>query len=463
MHDLLILGGGPAGYHAAEQAAARGLTCVLFEERALGGVCLNEGCIPSKTFLHSAKLHEICNGAAAKFGVASSGATLDHAAVLARKNKLVRQLTAAVSALLRNAGVETTFAHAVIQEKTSTGFIVSAGDRRFEGRNLLIATGSHAALPPIPGLAEAFQSGFAVTNREILSLDRIPESLLALGGGIIGLEMASYFREAGSAVVIAEALPRIAPTFDAELSELLRKNMEKRGIRILTDSRCVEIREREARIRRPDGSIESISAEKILVATGRKPNVEGFGLERTGVVLTPNGAIPSDDRMRTGVPGLYVAGDANGRSMLAHTAFREAEIAVSDMAGESVRMDYSAIPSVLYGHPEAASVGLTLAEAKEKGLNARETKLSMRFSGRYLVENEGGNGVMKLTLDSDGVIIGASLIGDPASEIIASAALAVQNRMTCRAFAETVFPHPTVSEIFRDAALAAMRSSEINR
>lgn len=458
-YDLLILGGGPAGYHAAQQAAARGLKCVLFEERALGGVCLNEGCIPSKTLLHSAKLYEICAGGAAKYGVESKGAVLNHAAALARKNKLVRQLTAAVAALLRNAGAETVSARAAVEGRSGDGLLlVSAGGKLYEGRNLLIATGSRAALPSIPGLAEAAASGFALTNREILSLGERPGRLLILGGGVIGLEMAAYFRAAGTETTVVEALPQIANGLDPELAALLRRDMEKRGIRFLTNAKCVAVSQGGIDVELSAGTREALAGDKLLVAVGRRLNADGIGLETIGLNPDARGAIPTDDRMRTAVEGVYAAGDVDGTSMLAHTAFREAEVAVANIAGEDARMSYAAVPSVIYTHPEAASVGETLASATDKGISAREIKLSMRHSGRYLVENEGGAGVMKLVLGPDDVILGAALVGDPASEIIATMAVAVQRRMTCGELTEAIFPHPSVSEIFRDAALAAMRS-----
>ena len=453
-YDLLILGGGPAGFRAAERAGHFGLSAAIFEGKALGGVCLNEGCIPTKTMLYSAKLYDYAKGGAAKYGVTTNGAALDHEFVVARKDRTVKKLVAGVEMQMKKSGANVVRANGVLAGRNEEGsFLVEAGGETFAGKNVLIATGSSAAIPPVPGLKEVLAEGFAVTNREILSMKEIPARLVVLGAGAIGLEMASYFNSAGSDVTVVEMLDRIGGRTDRDIAALLQRNYMARGVRFLTGSRVESIGNGRILGANAGGETFELEADKILVAAGRRPNVSGIGLETLGIELGPNGGIRTDEAMRTNVPGVFAAGDANGVSMLAHTAYREAETAVNVIRGVEDAMRYDAIPTVIYTNPEVASVGETEESAAEKGLNAKTLKLPLLFSGRYQAENEGGNGILKLVLDGEKRILGAGMIGNPASEIIAAMAVAITRRMTAGDLAKTMFPHPTVAEILRDAAL----------
>ena len=453
-YDLLILGGGPAGFRAAERAGHFGLNTALFEGKTLGGVCLNEGCIPTKTMLYSAKLYDYAKGGAAKYGVTTGEASLDHEFVTARKDKVVKKLVAGVEMQMKKARADIVRANGVLAGRNESGeFIVEAGGERFSGKNVLIATGSSAAVPPIPGLKDALSEGFAVTSREILSMKEIPARLVVMGAGAIGLEMASYFSSAGSDVTVIEMLDRIGGRIDRDIAALLQRNYTARGVRFLTGSRVQSIEGGRIRGVKANGDDFELEADRILIAAGRRPNVQGIGLESLGIELGANGGIRTDAKMRTNVPGIFAAGDVNGVSMLAHTAYREAETAVNVIRGVDDTMRYDAIPSVIYTNPEAASVGETEETAAEKGLNAKTLKLPMLFSGRYQAENEGGNGILKLVLDEEKHILGACMLGNPASEIISAIAIAITQHMTAADLAQTVFPHPTVAEILRDAAL----------
>ncbi len=453
-YDLLILGGGPAGFRAAERAGHFGLKAALFEASALGGVCLNEGCIPTKTMLYSAKLYDYAKGGASKYGVTATEAKLDHAFVVARKDKIVKKLVAGVEMQMKKARADVVRAKGVLAGRNEAGeFVIEANGEMFAGKNVLIATGSSAAIPPIPGLNEALAVGFAITNREILSMTEIPRRLVVMGAGAIGLEMASYFSSAGSDVTVVEMLDRIGGRLDRDIAALLQRNYMVRGVKFLTRSRVQAIE--AGRVRGVKSNCEEfeLEADKILVAAGRRPNTTGIGLGSLGIELRPNGGIKTDERMQTNVPGVYAAGDVNGVSMLAHTAYREAETAVNMIRGVEDKMSYDAIPSVIYTNPEAASVGETEETAAEKGLNAKTLKLPLLFSGRYQAENEAGNGILKLVLGEDRRILGAAMLGNPASEIIPAMAVAITQRMTADDLAKTVFRHPTVAEILRDAAL----------
>ena len=456
-YDLLILGGGPAGFRAAERAGHFGMNTAVFEGKSLGGVCLNEGCIPTKTVLYSAKLYDYAKGGAEKYGVTAKEASLDHEFVVARKDKIVKKLVAGVEMQMKKARADVVRSSGVLAGKNEAGeFVIEAGGERFAGKNVLIATGSSAAVPPVPGLKDALETGFAVTNREILSLKEIPAKLVVIGAGAIGLEMASYFNSAGADVTVVEMLDRIGGRIDRDIAALLQRNYTVRGVKFLTGSRIRTIEGGHIRGVKQNGDEFELDADRILIAAGRKPNTQGIGLETHGIELGANGGIRTDDRMRTNVSGLFAAGDVNGVSMLAHTAYREAEVAVNVIRGVDDTMRYDAIPSVIYTNPEAASVGETEETASEKGLNVKTVKLPLLFSGRYQAENEGGNGIMKLVLDEEKRILGACMLGNPASEIIPAMAVAVAQRMTAADLAQTVFPHPTVAEVLRDAALTEL-------
>ena len=449
MYDLIVLGGGPAGYRAAERAGAEGMKTLVIEKRALGGVCLNEGCIPSKTLLNSAKIYDYANGYGEKYGVSTTGAKLDHAFVINRKNKVVKTLVSGIGAAMKKYKVEVVYAEGKITGRTANGFSVEAEGKTYETAKLLIATGSEALVPPIPGLREGLAAGHVLTNREILDLDHVPESLCVIGGGVIGLEMASYFCSAGAHIEIVEMMDKIAGPTDREISAMLQKHYEKKGIIFRLGAKVVEVKPGEV-IYEKDGKRESVKAEKILCSIGRRAVTANIGLESIGVACE-RGAILTDDQMKTNVPGVFAAGDVNARIMLAHTAYREAEVAINTMLGRKDSMNYNEIPSVIYTNPEVASVGETLDSAKKKGIDAEERKIPMAYSGRFLAENEGGEGICKAVIDKKShKLLGVHMMGNPCSEIIVSAALMLNRELRLADLECLVFPHPTVGEVMRE-------------
>ena len=456
MYDLAIIGGGPGGYVAAERAGSAGLSVVLFEKRELGGVCLNEGCIPTKTLLYSAKVYDYSRHAD-KYGVNVDGSSIDFGAIFKRKQKVVKKLVGGVRVQMRDAQVEVVKEDAVIQGRGAEGFVIASGEATYGARNLLVCTGSEAAVPPIPGLREGL-GDVVVTNREILALEAQPDSLVVIGGGVIGMEFASFFNSIGTKVTVVEMLPKILGPLDDEISAMLQAQYAKKGVEFHLGCKVVGVEGNEVVYEDPDGNTCRAQGDKILVSVGRRANFQGIGLESLGVELALNPAgrpygVKVDEKMRTNVPGVYAAGDVTGFSMLAHTASREGEVAVNDILGKEDRMHYDAIPGVVYTNPEVAGVGLTEAEAANKGLDYVALKLPMAYAGRFVAENERGEGLCKVIVDGkDHRVLGVHMLGNPCSEMIHGACIAIEQGMTVEQLQKVVFPHPTVSEIFKETA-----------
>ena len=447
--DLIVIGGGPAGYLAGERAGHAGLKTLVIEKRFLGGVCLNEGCIPSKALLNSAKIYDYARHGE-KYGVTTTGASIDHAKVVERKNKVVKQLVAGVGMKLKRNKVTVVMGVGKIAGKGPDGFNVQVGDTTYVGKKLLIASGSVPVCPPIPGVKEGLESGFVLTNREILDLTEPPKNLTVIGGGVIGLEMASYFNSIGTNVTVVEMLPKIAGPTDAEISKILLNNYKKKGVTFCLGCKVTAVGT-DSVTYEENGETKSVKADKVLLSIGRRAFTQDLGLETIGV-YTERGAIKTDEHMRTNVAGVYAAGDVNGHSMLAHTAYRESEVAVNHIIGKRDHMRYTAIPSVIYTNPEVASVGETEETARAKGMDVAVSNITMKYSGRYVAEVEGGDGICKLVVDKKyNRLVGVHLIGSYASEIIYGAALMIETELKVDDLKELVFPHPTVCEIIREA------------
>ena len=454
MYDLAIIGGGPGGYVAAGRAGSAGLSVILFEKRELGGVCLNEGCIPTKTLLYSAKVLDYARHAD-RYGVTVDAPAPDFGAIFKRKEKVVKKLVGGVRVQMRNAGVEVIKEEAVVTGKEGDAILIQAAGNTYGAKNLLVCTGSEAVLPPIPGLREGI-GGAVVTNREILSLPEPPAELVIVGGGVIGMEFASFFNSVGTKVVVIEMLNKILGPMDGEISAMLKAQYEKKGVEFHLGCKVVAIEGNDVVYEDPDGNSCRAHGDRILVSVGRRAVIQGLGLETLGVefALNPAGrpyGIKVDEKMRTNVPGVYAAGDVTGFSMLAHTASREGEVAVNTLLGNEDRMSYKAIPGVVYTNPEVAGVGLTEDEATAKGADVTVLKLPMAWSGRFVAENERGEGLCKvLVSNSDRSVVGVHMLGNPCSEIIQGACIAIEQKMTAEQLRRVVFPHPTVSEIVKE-------------
>lgn len=450
-YDLIIVGGGPAGYHAADLAGKAKLKTLLIEKNKIGGVCLNEGCIPSKTLLYSAKLYDNARHSN-KYGVTAENVVFDHKTVLKRKDKVIKILATGIKKRLKNNDVEILAGSGQILAKKPAGFAIQVNDTSYLGKKLLLAPGSEPVIPPIPGLKEGLENSFVVTNREILNIPAIPSSLAIIGGGVIGLEMASYFNSVGSKVTIIEMLDHIGGNIDLDIANLLQQDYQKKGITFLLNSRVMQINNNSITITGPKGQ-DTIEAENVLLSVGRKAATAALGVENIGL-NTERDFIITNELGQTNIPDVYAAGDINGKSMLAHTAYKEAEICISTILGKESVMNYQAIPAVIYTNPEVAGCGETETSAQEKGLEYKTISLSMRYSGRYIAENEGGNGICKLLIDKKNKrLLGAHLLGNYASEIIFGPALMIEKNMIIEDIQNLVFPHPTVSEIIKEGAL----------
>lgn len=446
-YDVAIIGGGPAGYTAAEKAAKGGLSTVLFEKNALGGVCLNEGCVPTKTLLYSAKTYDQIKHAS-KYAVSAENPSFDYPKIIARKNKVVKKLTAGIRMKMKESGVEVITGEAMIQGKTDEGnILIQCAEQIYEAKNLLVCTGSESVIPPIPGVNETEYW----TSREALQSKELPASLIIIGGGVIGMEFASFFNSMGTEVQVVEMLDKILGPMDKELSDMLQAEYTKRGVKFYLGHKVTGIHGQEVTVEK-DGESFTLHGEKVLLSVGRRPVTKGFGLETLALEPYRNG-IKVNEYMQTSLPNVYACGDITAFSLLAHTAVSEAEVAIDHILGKARAMSYKAIPGVVYTNPEIAGVGKTEEELQTSGTPYQVKKIPMAFSGRFVAENEMGNGVCKLILAEDGTLIGAHLLGNPASELIVIAGIAIEKGIKAEELTSFVFPHPTVGEILKEALL----------
>jgi dihydrolipoamide dehydrogenase len=382
-----------------------------------------------------------------KYGVYGDNVRFDYAKMYARKNKVVRKLVAGIEAKMKLYQVTVVRGEAMIQGRSSEGIKVTCASESYFGKNILICTGSEAFVPSIPGLSEA--GDIVLTNREILDLKEQPKSLVIIGGGVIGIEFASLYNSIGTKVTVIEMLPEILGNNDFEISAMLRDIYSKKGIDFQLNAKVTKIDGNKV-VFEKDSNTEIVEGEKILVSVGRRAVTTGFGLENLNVELF-KGGIKTDERMCTNVPSVFAAGDVTGFSLLAHTASREAEVVVNNLTGGNDVMHYNAIPGVVYTNPEVAGVGETEASANAKGIDFKVAKLPMAYAGRFVAENEGGSGICKVLIDAKhGEIIGVHMLGNPASEMIYGACIAIEQEMTLTEMQKVVFPHPTVSEILKE-------------
>ena len=439
---LAIIGGGPAGYTAAEKASKAGKDVVLFEQNAVGGTCLNVGCIPTKSLLYGAKQYFNATHAQ-KYGVTAENVVFDYAAMQKRKTIVVRKLVAGIKQRLNNEHCTLVSGAADVVDRTDDLVTIACNGETYEAENLLICTGSSNFVPPIPGIKD---NPSVWDSTDALAATELPASIIIVGGGVIGMEFATLYHELGVPVTVIEAMPTILPNLDQEVVSVLLDKYCKAGINILTGTKVESL---------DGGKVtangEVYEAEKVLVSVGRRANLQG--LEALKDLELSRGAIVVDEFMKTNLPNVFAAGDVTGKIMLAHVAARQAEVMVGRLLKQIPlqRIAYNAIPSVVYTNPEIASVGITEQQAAELNIAVEVRRLPMTFSGRFMAENEGETGLCKMIVDTKNQsVLGVHCIGNPCSEFIAAASFAVRNGYTLPEFQQVVFPHPTVSEILHE-------------
>lgn len=417
---------------------------VLFEQNALGGTCLNVGCIPTKTLLYSAKQYYNATHAD-KYGVKAENVTFDYAKIVQRKQKVVRKLVAGIKQKLNNEHCTVVTGSAAVVSRTDEAVVMTCNGEQYEAENLLICTGSVNFVPPIPGVKD---NPAVWDSTDALAATQLPQSMIIVGGGVIGMEFATLYHELGVPVTVIEAMPTILPNLDQEVVSILRDKYTKAGIKILTATKVMSLDGNKVCAETAEGEKLELEAEHVLISVGRRANMAG--LEALSD-LECNRGIVVDDFMHTNLANVYAAGDVTGKIMLAHVASRQAEVAVGRMLKEMPvqRIAYNAIPSVVYTNPEIASVGITEQEA-----DCEVRKIPMTFSGRFVAENEGETGLVKVLIDKKShTVLGVHMIGNPCSEFVAAASFAVRMGYTVPEFMQVVFPHPTVSEVLREAVI----------
>lgn len=448
---IVIIGGGPGGYVAAIRAAQMGASVTLVEQRRTGGTCLNVGCMPTKVFLHAAELYRSMQEEASVNGIFAEDIRFDWSKVLARKTEVVNHLVEGVEGLLQANGVEQISGRARLTGPRA----VDVEGRSLTADSVIVATGSAPAIPPVPGLDD---EGI-MTSDQALSLPQLPQSLLILGGGVIGVELASIFATFGVAVTVVEMLPEILPNVDAEIAGLLRSDLTERGVKFYTGAKVKSVaRSSSGYEMEVDSLPERLFAEKILVAAGRRPCASGLGLEEVGAEVV-RGRLVVNPLMETRVKGVYGIGDCTGGIMLAHVASREGEVAVENIMapeGCKVRMDYKTVPSAIYTKPAVASVGLSEADALRQGHRVRVGRFPLAGNGKSVITGD-ASGMAKIVADERyGEILGVHLIGGPATDMIAEAGVALRLEATLDEVLTTIHAHPTVSEAVAEAAMAAL-------
>lgn len=460
MYDVAIIGGGPGGYLAAERLGHLGKKVLLIEQTFLGGTCLNVGCIPTKTLLNSAKnyVHAL---EAHKFGVKAEGVSYDWAAMMAWKQEVVEKLRGGVASQMKRFKVDVIEGKGRIVSRGKVAALPSAGgaETEHECRAILVCAGSAPFAPPIPGSAGNPQ---VVDSTGLLSSPSVPKKLCVIGGGVIGVEFASLFAALGSKVSVVEMMDEIVPFMDAEQAPVLRRGMK--GVEFKLGCRVEKLEGATVHYTTKAGAAEKVEADLVLMAVGRRPVVAGWGAEAVGLDVTPKG-VAVDDRMRTNVSGVWAAGDVTGKSLLAHSAYRMAEVAVADIVAtldgkpaSQDRMRYNAVPWAVYGIPEAGGVGMTEQEAAAKGIAILKASLPMKISGRFAAENTfAGPGAVKLIAEklpdgSAGRVLGLHAVGAYSSEFIWGGAALIEQELRVQDVKQLILPHPTVCELIRDCA-----------
>ena len=448
--DVVIIGGGPGGYVAAIKAAHLGLKAVLVEKDKLGGVCLNRGCIPTKALVSTAELLNHLQKAG-EFGIQVKDYSIDFTAIMKRKDLITRRLSSGVEQLMKANQVRVVKGEGQIVEPGKVEITDTAGEKEvIKTKNIIIATGSKVMRLPIPGI----DNEGVITSDDALSLSELPSRMLIIGGGVVGIEFAGIFKALGVEVTVVEMLPRILLPIDEEIARRLTQILKRKGIEILTDCKVKGIKKNnqnlEVLVSTNDGE-KKLETEKVLLAAGRVPELGNIDVQRLGIELDGK-AIKVDEKMRTNIPGIYAVGDVVGKIMLAHVASREGIVAVENISGKEVLMDYKVVPNCVFSMPEVASVGLTEEEARKENDNIKVSKFPFMANGKALGMGE-TEGMVKIIADADTFeLLSVHILGAHASDLIAEGTLALSMEATAEEIINTIHAHPTLAEAIAEAA-----------
>lgn len=447
--DVAVIGGGPGGYVAAIRAAQLGGRVVLVEKEKLGGVCLNRGCIPTKTLLRSAEKWEELSRCA-EFGLKADNIGFDYAVIVDRKTNVVAGLRSGIEQLVKSNDITVISGTAVLTGSRQLEVSTAAEQVTISAGSIIIATGSVPSTIPVAGhdLPEV------ITSDQLLELTEVPKRLVVIGAGVVGIEFSAIMRAFGCEVTVVEMLPTILPMLDSELVKRMGLLLRKQGIKMLTGAKvtAIEAAADGVTVKVDTGKdVQDIPADKVLISTGRRPVTEGLGLGTAGVIFDRSG-IQVNSRMETNIAGIYAVGDVTGQSMLAHTASAAGIVAAENAMGLSAVMDYSAIPSCIFTHPEIASVGLTEEQAKAQNIDYKSSKFNFAANGKAVTMGE-TDGLVKIIAEADtGKVLGMHILGPHASDLVMEGALAIRNGLTAGDIAHTVHPHPTLSETVMESA-----------
>ncbi|HUK74637.1 MAG TPA: dihydrolipoyl dehydrogenase [Nitrososphaerales archaeon] len=451
--DVVVIGGGPGGYVCAIRAGQLGLRTILVEKDQLGGICVAYGCIPSKALISAAKLYDRAKGGAT-MGIVADGIRVDIPALQRWKSSVVSQLQNGIATLCKGNKVEVITGEAEVASPNSVKVRTVKGSEEIETKNVVIATGSRALT--LPGLE--FDGKVVLSSTEALALDRVPESMLVVGGGYIGLEICGVYQKLGTKVTIVEVTGQLLPGTEADLVRLVQRNLEKRGAQTLLNSKVVSLERgpggAKAKVSTPGGEV-TVEASVALVSVGRGANSGGIDLANLGVKTDPKGYIVTDAQMKTSVPGIYAIGDVRGQPLLAHKASKEGMVAAEVIAGKPSAADWKTVPWAIFTDPEIAGVGMTEAAAIEAGHQVKKSRFSFAALGRALTAGE-PEGFARIVSDAqNGLVLGVQIVGPEASDLISEAALAIEMGATVEDIALTIHPHPTLPEALMEAAEAA--------
>lgn len=449
---IIIIGAGPAGYVAAIRAAQLGAEVILVEKEEIGGTCLNRGCIPTKSFLTSCKILDLARDAH-EFGIEVEKINFNFFRIMERKNKIVHQLRKGVRYLLDNNKIKLIKGKASFLSSQGIEVKTDEGKKKIEGEKIIIATGCEPSLIPNVDTSHPL----ILTSREILELKELPETLLIVGGGVIGCEFASIFNGLGVKITIVEMMEHILPMEDKRISFLIERIFHQKGIKILTKTKLKRIIEYGEKIKVELDSGEKITVEKILIATGRKPRTYNLQLENASLRVNQRGYILVNEKMQTNVSGIYAAGDVTGEPLLAHKAFAQGIVAAENALGVESLMDYSAIPNCIFTSPEIGSVGLTIDKAKEKGIKIKIGRFSFLNNGKAQIQNETTGFVQLIAEEKNGKILGGQIVGPAATNLIHEVVLSIKWGLTLQNMANTFHAHPTLSEVIMEAARSALK------